>query len=435
MKSDLNITEDLLYYIWQSKLLAKHPLKTFDGNPLEIIDFGFRNEVSGPDFTGAKIKIGEILWAGNVEMHVKASDWHQHNHHNDKAYNNVILHIVWINDRHINIDARNQSIPALELMPLIDKEIIAQYLYLKQSKNNIPCANLWKDSFCQDLKFSLPRMAMGRLESKVKVFTDLLDDVGQNWNEALYIQITKYFGGSTNKATFERLGKIIPYSIFAKNAYDPLRVEAILFGISGLLQNENIDDEYYTALQREYQFQKSKYQFNEIYTHEWKFGKMLPAGFPTIRLAQLSAVMIRHQNIADKLLHNTELENIYRLFVCEANEYWNTHFLFGKEVKNKSTKPTKEFIDRIIINAVVPFYFAFGKLRSDEKYIDVAVEILDLLKSEKNSMVTLYKNLGFIAKTATESQGLIHLYQELCTKKKCTSCAIGRKIIYPSTKI
>ena len=423
-----DIKEDFLYYIWQSKMLGGLELKTFDGQYLEIENYGYRNDISGPDFTGAKLKIGDVTWAGNVEMHVKASDWFLHQHQKDKAYNNVILHVVWINDMHIDIATRINPIPTLELQPLVKKEILATYQYLKQSKSEIPCKPLWKDEYNSDLTLSVSSFTIGRLENKVAIFQNLLDDHDQDWNTAFFIQMSKYFGGTTNKSTFERLGKAIPYSVFAKNAYDPIRIESILFGIAGFLDEANSSEEYYLSLQNEYQAQKTKYQLVEIYKHEWKYGKMLPAGFPTIRIAQLASILTKHQNIVDQLLNTNSTADIYKIFQVQPHEYWNTHFVFGKIVNNKNAIPTKDFIDRIIINAVVPFYFTYGKMRGIDKYVDQALDILDSLKAENNTIVKIFQQLGYELKTSIDSQGLIHLYQELCTHKKCTDCPVGRKI-------
>lgn len=422
------IKEDLLYYLWQTKSFAGQSIKTTDGRLLEIMSFGYRNHESGPDFSGGKIKIDDLIWAGNIEMHVYSSEWNIHRHQNDNAYKNVILHVVWIHDQNIAVNQHSHYIPTLELAPYIDKRLIHQYNLLKKSKSFLPCASFWKPEYADVLQFSLSGYAVSRLEAKVAAFSRLLDANLNDHNAAFYLQMIKYFGGTTNKAPFERLSGLIPLHIFAKNTYDPIRTESLLFGVAGMLNAEE-GDEYYMALKREYSFQKAKYSLSELYPHEWKYGKMLLAGFPTIRLAQLAALMNKYVDIADRLLAVESIEDIYPIFEIKPHAYWQTHYVFGKEVKTKNAVLTKEFTDRLIINAVVPFFFAWGSIRGIDALIDKATDLLDCLNAEKNAVVNLYKKLGMQPKTATETQGLLYLNDKLCNAKKCTECTVGVKII------
>ena len=422
------IKEDFLYFLWQSKNLSLHPLKTTDGQTLQIINPGFRNQNSGPDFYGSKVQIGDLVWAGNIEMHVFSSDWLKHRHQKDDAYQNVILHVVWIHDQSIKINQHNQDIPTIEIAPYVSKTVLHQYFLLQKSRTLLPCTSLWKKEFSDTLQFALSGYAIHRLEQKVSIFTHLLKENKDDWNYAFYCQMIKYFGGTINKEPFERLSQLIPFTLFAKNAFDPIRIEALLFGVAGLL-NEDVQDEYYQALQKEYSIQKVKYELSEVYTHEWKYGKMLPAGFPTVRIAQLAVLVQKYQDFADRLLEADNAESIYDLFKITPNPYWETHYVFGKTVKTKNSGFTREFIDRIIINAVVPFYFAYGVMRNENHLKDKAIDLLDGLEAEKNAIVNIYKKHGIHPNQATDTQGLIHLYTHLCKEKRCTECVVGHKIL------
>jgi hypothetical protein len=428
-----HINEDLLYFVWKNKTLATQPLTLHDGRSIEIIDFGVRNQLSGPDFTNCKVKIEDIIWAGTVEMHVKSSDWIKHNHQQDKAYENVILHVVYIHDQ--EIDLPNQSInriPVLEMYPYIEQNTLSIYKSLKSSNQNIPCVNLADRSHFESLNLSYSRLAIERLEEKVSVFESLLTKHNNDWNEALYIQIAKYFGGPTNKSGFERLASLLSYQIISKNKYNPLSVEALLFGVAGFLEcdEDSRYDEYNTKLSKEYTFLKSKYQLSNLAKVEWKYGKMLPSGFPSYRISQMASIFINQPNVASKVLECRDIESIYKVFnIAEFHEYWSYHYVFGKPSKEKSHSLTNDFKDRLIINALVPFYFAYGKLKGEQDYQDLALDFLDQLKAEKNTIVDNYNSMGAKVSTALDTQAILQLRSHYCDKKRCLDCQIGAKLL------
>jgi hypothetical protein len=425
------IKEDLLYYYWLTKKLTLFPLTSVDGRKVEILDFGYRNDLSGPDFTNTKVKIDDIIWAGSTEMHVRSSDWSKHKHADDKAYKNVILHVVYEDDKPVifSNDDLGLDIPTIELKANITTEIMEKYISFIKSDRWIPCMNQWKPSHADLIHFSLYGLAASRLEDKISHLSKLFDTVNQDWNELLYVMLMRYFGGPTNADIMERLAINLPFKTILKNKFDALRIEAMLFGFGGLLTKDVEEDEYYISLQTEYRLQKIKYGHIEIPSVSWKFGKMLPHGFPTIRLAQFAAFIAQVDDLHAKIIEMDKVEELIEVFMVDPHEYWKKHYRFGIISDEKPKPITKDMAYRLVINAVVPILFFYGKIRGEPYRCEQALDLLDSLPAESNAMITQWKKLYLKPKSSLDSQALIQLKLHKCDRKACLSCPVGMKMM------
>lgn len=423
--AEMSIKEDLIYYIWQSKILSQHALTTEDGQIVKIIDYGMRNEVSGPDFSNAKVKIGDVLWAGNIEMHVLASDWLLHKHQHDEAYNNVILHVVYESDKSLPRD-----IPTLVIKPFINTKTINTYHQIIGSWQWLPCANLWQSKHAEQLSLRMEHLAISRLEQKVSTIHQLLESCNTDWVAVLYHQLAKYITGPTNKDVSEQLSKNIAFSTFVKNSYDVIINEAILFGVGGFLMEDYPEDTYYTQLQKEYKFQQHKHKLVTLSVVSWRYGKMMPMGFPTIRLAQFASLLPHLERICQLMIDpHTSLDNVTSLFYTTPNAYWSSHYVFGKPSDEKQKPITKDLVNRLLINAVIPIMFAYGQLRNQDSLMDKAVAWLEQVPAESNAIINKWKAFGLKPQSALDTQALLQQKTMQCDAKRCLSCTIGYGIL------
>lgn len=422
------IREDLLYYLWKTKSFEMSALQTEDGQPIEIIEFGNQNYDAGPDFSNGKVKIGDTIWVGNIEMHVYSSDWERHNHDLDKAYDNVILHVVYEHDREVHTTTE-QFIPCLQLKERIPAKIKRNYAQLISNNNWIPCENQLPDVAEHTVTFWLQRLVAERLESKTDYLKTILDQTNTDWEETLYIFLLRYMGAKVNMDPFESLAKNLPLSIIQKNRDDLHKIEALLYGQAGMLLSTHKDDTYYEGLKLEYKFLAKKYSLTHIPPVSWKFARMRPAGFPTIRIAQVAQMLYKTEHLFSQIICAKDTTEIKELFNATPSKYWEDHYRFGTDSIYKQKSVGEGFIELIIINVVSPILFLYGKSIGDEQYCERAVEHLEALKSEKNKVITNYKNLNVKVKSAADSQGLLQLKKAYCDPKKCLSCSIGNKLI------
>jgi len=421
------IREDLLYYIWKTKSFDMVDLKTKDDQTIEIIKFGTQNHDSGPDFANGKIKIGDTIWVGNIEMHVYSSDWERHCHDLDKAYDNVILHVVYEHDKEV-FTTTEQFIPCLEMKDRIAKPILSKYAHLIANNNWIPCEKQISKVPEHTVSFWLQRLVAERIGNKTGVLKNILDQTNTNWEESLYIYLARYMGARVNMDPFESLAKSLPYVLLQKNKDDLQKIEALLFGQAGMLE-ANFEDEYFIALKREYSFLVKKYKLKAIPPISWKFARMRPVGFPTIRIAQLAQIIFKIDRLFSRIILVNETKELKKLFKVKTSSYWDCHYRFGVEAKYKEKNLGDHSIDQLIINVICPVIFLYGKYIADEEYCERAVSHLEALKSEENNIVRKFKSIGISCKTAGDSQALIQLKNNYCNQKKCVSCSIGNSII------
>ncbi|GAA3610999.1 DUF2851 family protein [Flavivirga amylovorans] len=419
--------EDFLHYIWKYKKIQINRLQTIKGETVIINTVGQHNPNSGPDFFNAQLTIDEQLWAGNVEIHVKSSDWFLHHHEQDKAYDNVILHVVWEHDTDV-FRKDHSVVPTLELKDLVSKDVLSNYEELFNKENKwINCERDFANSNDFVLNNWLERLYLERLERKSKTIELLLKESKNDWEAVLFKMLAKNFGLKVNGDSFFSLAKSIDFSILRKSQYNQQTLEALLFGQSGLL-NESIEDVYYLSLVKEYQFLKQKFKLENSHILPCQFFRLRPSNFPTIRLSQLASLYYEHQNLFSKILEANHLNHFYKLFKVSTSTFWETHYTFQKESKSSKKSLTKSFIDLVLINTILPLKFCYTKYKGETVNSDI-IKVATSIASEKNSIITAFNNLKTVSNSALNSQGLIQLKTEYCDKNKCLQCAVGNTLI------
>jgi len=417
--------ESFLHYIWKYRLL-KNRLTTIDHQELKVIDTGTHNNDGGPDFLTSQVKIGNTLWAGNVEIHVNASDWIKHQHHKDKAYSNVILHVVYNNDK--PLPAPNNNIPTLEIRNNISIELYNTYINLINNKQWVPCTGLANsvDSFIWNSWKE--RLMIERLEHKSQDISQLLQYHNNNWETSFYISLAKNFGLKVNAVPFELLAKSLPLKYLAKHKDSLLQIEALLFGQAGLLNN-NFEDAYPKVLALEYKHLRNKFSLSPIDPSLWKFLRLRPANFPTIRISQFAKLIYTSHKLFSYILENPTAKQLHKLFHVKATEYWDTHYSFKSESEFKNKYLGSSTINLILINTIAPYIFYYGIAKNNYVYKEQAIDLLQTLPAENNNIIRHWHAIGITSTNAFQSQALIELKKNYCTPKKCLSCPIGKQII------
>lgn len=428
LNSGMKLSEDFLHFVWQFRLYPAENLQTCCKQSLRILQCGLPNKNAGPDFLNGKMIIGETTWAGNIEIHIKSSDWYEHKHHLDKAYDNVILHVVYFDDKPV-MRTDGTLIPTLELHQLIEPDLLLRYGTLLENMNDFPCqpqiGNI--DSFV--IEGFLSRTLVERLIARSEeVFLKLKEQKG-NWDETFYQFLAKNFGFKINAVPMEMLAQSLPQQLFAKHKDQPLQIEALLFGQAGFLQ-QSFKDEYPNALKKEYAFLKKKYQLSAMEPSIWKFMRMRPQNFPTLRLAQFAALVVKSNHLFSKILAAKDHQEIMELFEeLPVNPFWSKHFHFNKETPKAELQLGRESIHNLLINTVSVFLFAYGKAMQLQNYQTRALKLLENISAEKNAVVKLYANAKVNVKSAYHSQAILQLKKNYCNEKKCLNCGIGIKIL------
>ena len=432
------MNEEILSFIWRFQYFEAGNLQTDEGSKLSISRTGYINTNAGPDFSEVRIQIDGVEWIGCAEIHVKSSDWFQHKHETDQAYESVVLHVVWENDKPV-FRKDGTLIPTLSLKGLVKLSILERYNHLLNDNDEIPCSS----SFAQvnDLqKFAmLDRVLLERLDKKATQVISLLQLNKQDWEETAYQWLSQHFGFKLNDPAFLRLSQIVPLKIMQKHRNNLTQIEALLFGSAGLIPEisdleiadqslpENV---YMQELRREFQFLSSKYRLNfSMNMHEWKFLRLRPAGFPTIRLAQLAVLISKSKGIFSSLTSANHIGELYNLLNLKQSEYWTNHFQFGKLSKSKVPAMGRDAANLLIINAAVPLMVAYSRHRQQPEMLDKAIRWLSEIPSENNKITRQWELLGMHVKTAADSQSLIEWYNHYCSEKRCLECTVGAALI------
>jgi hypothetical protein len=402
-------------------------LITTKGIPFTIDAFGYHNADAGPDFTEGKIEINNTKWAGNIEMHVFSSDWLLHNHQNDAAYDNVILHVVYEHDKEI-LQKNGEPILTIELKDRIPKQIKVHYAELINNADWIPCEKIIEQSHFNSFGLWKYKLLSERMLRKSSLFIDHLEKNQFDWDATFYWGLCKYFGSKVNIIPFDMLAQALDFSIIKKNKGNIKTIECLLFGQAGML-NGNFEDDYFISLKQEYNYQKKKYKLNPIDVVAWKFSKIRPSGFPTIRIAQLAALINKEPRLFSYILDLKEIKYLRKHFSVNLTQYWNNHYRFGEASVYKEKPISDAFIDLIIINVIAPLLFIYGKQIGNDMYSERAFDFLDNIKSEQNNIIKKWKNLGALSKSASDSQSYIELKTQYCDKQKCLNCNVGAKLI------
>lgn len=424
--------ESFLHYVWQFQYFDKINLVTSSDEKLEIFQPGLHNDDSGPDFSHAKIRIGEMDWAGSIEIHTKASSWYDHHHDSDPAYENVVLHVVWDDDKEV-LRGDGTPIPTLELKNRVDKSLIDQYKKLAENPSAIPCEKLFPDVSELVKHGMLDKALMQRLENKADQVKQLLAAANNDWEMVTYQLLARNFGFKINYEPFFQLANAVRRKILLAHSDNLTQIEAILFGQAGFL-DYGIKDDYFKLLQREYKVLAAKYGLSnqKLQKESWKFLRLRPANFPTIRIAQFSALFYTNKNFFSKLIDTDSETQMRALFDVNTSAYWHNHYRFGRKTVRSISKMGEESISNILINTIAPLLVAYGKVQDDQSKIDRAVQMLHVVKAEKNKITKAWAGIGFTVKDAFDSQGLIELNNNYCLKRRCLACNIGTAILKPA---
>ena len=418
------MTERLLQFIWQFQYFNQGELQSTSGETIQIIFPGKYNTDQGPDFTNAKIKIGKTTWAGNVELHLLSSGWKKHNHHRDRNYDNVILHVVWEDDY------PDYNIPVLSLKSRVAKILLQRYEELMNAQGFIPCEKTIASVKPIVLVSWKERLLAERLIRKSAIVETFLDQNDRHWEETFWWLLARNFGIKINADAFEAMARSIPVNILAKHKNQRHQLEALLMGQSNLL-NGKFKEDYPIMLQKEYEFYKSKYNLKQ-HTYTPFFLRMRPGNFPTIRLGQLAMLIHHSEHLFSKIKETASVKDVKKWLEVTANDYWHYHYRFDEPSLFKKKTLGAAMIDNILINTVCTELFAYGHFNKEQKYKDRALQWLEEISAEINSITKGFQQVGLQSKNAHDSQALIELKNEYCSKKRCLDCAIGNALLKSS---
>lgn len=420
------MTEEYLHYIWKYRLY-KPGLRLSSGEPLEVLHPGDHNTDSGPDFFNARIQWGSTLWAGNVEIHILSSDWLRHHHQTDRTYETVILHVVYRNDKVISYPG-GQLIPTLELKEFMDQESWQRYLRFMSSKSWIPCEKLLQTIDQVQVVSWLDRLLVERLERKSRIAEKVMLSCYNDWNAVFFRLLATNFGFNLNNLAFEKLASSIAYATILRHSGQLFQLEALLFGQAGFIQ-QDYRDEYPQSLKKEYEFLQRKYSLTPMGIHEWKFLRLHPGNFPTIRIAQLAALVHHSHGLLSRVLEMEELAELSSLFSSNCSEYWQQHYRFDKPSARRGGRMGIESVNLLMINLVVPFLFLYGSRTGEEKYMARGMHFLEQTSGEDNSIIRKWKDFGLEVNRASVSQALLELKNNYCNSKRCLSCGLGISLL------
>lgn len=416
------MTEKLLQYIWQCQYFNSNELKTITGERLTIIDPGVLNRDQGPDFSQARIKIDKTLLAGSIELHLRTSDWKKHKHDNDRNYRNVILHVVWVNDSN-----DIESLPILSLQERVPNFLLNRYNEWMDRQGFIPCEssigdtnpltwNLWKEKLLEE-----------RMQHKSMRIHEILKRNQYHWEETLWCMLARNFGMKINADSFEAIAVSLPLGIVLKQKSQLIQLEALLLGQAGLL-NKSFEESYPILLQAEYRHLQKKYSLRPILQPLF-FLRMRPINFPTIRLAQLAALLHHSTNLFRVITEIDNLPDMEGLLCVQANDYWHYHYVLDESSTYQPKQLGKQMVKSIIINTIAPWLFAYGDALNEQKFKDRAFQWLKETGFETNSVVTSFQQLGLQVESAQDSQAILHLKSHFCDKRNCLDCSIGQTLL------
>jgi hypothetical protein len=422
----LLMNESLLQFIWQFQYFNQEALQTTAGEPVQIMKSGLPNTNQGPDFLDARIRVNNTVWSGSVELHVAAADWARHQHYKDEHYKNVVLHVVWKND----LKARKNmpDCPVLELQHRVPKLMLQHYSHLMRNTGFIPCGKSI-GAVSDTLAFThwKERLLGERLLQKAAPILAAVEASGGNWEEIFWQTLARNFGVIVNAVAFEEMAKATPLLLLAKNKHSLVKIESLLMGQSGLLE-DLFSDDYARMLQQEYRFLAAKYQLKHSVVKPL-FLRMRPMSFPTIRLSQLAGLIFQSNHLLSTLLEQKDLEAAKQLFRVSASDYWLYHYRFDQYSPMKEKNLGEEMVNNIITNTIIPVLFAYGEQKGKNSYKDRAINWLMQMPAEVNSITRAFARLGIKTGDAAGSQALIQLKNQYCRTRRCLECAVGAALL------
>lgn len=423
------ISESFLHFLWREKLYHASCLITDDGRKIEVLNPGMPNNDAGPDFVDARIRIGDVFWAGNVEIHLRASDWMEHGHFEDPAYDNVILHVVGDNDQQVFLGT-GDILPAVELS--WDKKLEENYSMLLNSRSWVACQPYLHRLDPFRIKFFLGNVVVERLERFTAEIEEEMLRTHNNWEEVFYRFLARGFGIRVNAQPFLLLARSLPLSYVAKHRDNLPLLEAMFFGQAGWLQEDLFGDTYYESLKKDYAFLRQKFSLQPLPAHIWKLMRMRPSAFPTIRLAQFIRLLHQRIHLFSDVMNATKVDDLRKIFDLKAEGYWETHYFFNKPAKKQVKTFGIQAFRTLLINVVIPFYFVYGKRIQKDELKEKAVDLLESLPPEKNRITRKWEESGIRAESAFYSQALVQLKNAYCNTGRCGECGIGKNLIINS---
>lgn len=420
--------EEFLHYIWQHQYFDKSDLHTVEGEPVQALRVGMYNTDAGPDFKEAIIRVGEVEWSGSVEIHLRSSDWRRHQHQLDFKYNQVVLHVVWEADEAVR-RTDGTAIPTLELKNRVNLGILHTYEQLRRAPYAIPCAGFWPQVPDITKTMMLGRALTERLEMKGEEVLQVYSQLGNDWEATAFQMLCKGFGFKINQEPFERLARALPMQVVRKHQHSLFQLEALLFGQAGFL-TEPVDD-YSKGLAKEHAYLSHKYNLQELtmQRHHWNFLRMRPANFPTVRLAQLAALLHKHKGLFSTIIQTEGVKNYDALWQAPVSAYWQKHYTFGAESKAVQVQLGKSSAQNLTINVAAPLLAAYAVHTDQQEHLDKAVNLLEKVKEASNRITRQYEELGWKAASAADNQAALGLYKRYCQPVNCLRCAIGNKIM------
>ena len=428
------MSEFFLHFLYQFQYFDKNNLQTTDNERIEVLKIGRMNTDSGADFQDARLLIGKVEWAGSVEIHVKSSDWNLHEHQSDAAYQNVILHLVWEDDKPV-FRKDGTKIPTLVLRERTDKNLLKKYQTLMNAKTEMPCQSQFMEVDDIQKMMMMDKILMKRLQDKSLIISESLLQNNSDWEETAYQTLAKNFGFKLNAEPFLQLAKNLPLKVLQKHRDNILQVEALIFGVAGFLNNPENDpeswDDYRKSLQKEFQFLNAKYQLQNhiLGQHEWKYLRLRPANFPTVRLAQFAKFIQENSNLFSVLIHLEDVKSFGKILKIKQSEYWVKHYVFGKLSEGNVPTLGDASVVNIVINTVVPLLVSYANHKDNREYLEKAVRLLEELPSEENKITKHWKSMGLSIKSAFDSQASIEWYNHFCLQKRCLDCSVGVSIL------
>lgn len=404
--------EIVLHYIWEKCLWAGYEQYTTDGKRVEILSVGEHNRDAGPDYSHARVRIDGKEWIGNIEIHVCSSDWTKHRHHLDKAYDNIILHVVRTADKPV-WNSKGELVPQCELNYPGDKDYLSGLFAAAQQMDSavgrIGCAEqllhdpqLMTDGWRKTL-------LQKRMECKRASITRLLEITKGSWEHALYISLARNFGFHTNSVPFEELAINTPLSYLQKHRNSLFQLTALLMGQAGLIKasGEGLEasDE---GLAKEYAFMRAKFGLTPLDASVWKHARMRPQNSPELRIMQFAQLIYQSEHLLSKILDTDDLKELETLFAV--------------------SQMGKSSIDILLINTVIPYKYAYALHQNNPSKAEQALRLMEKIAPENNTIVRQWRVLGQEVKNAGDTQALLHLYQNYCQHHECINCEVGYKI-------
>lgn len=432
--------EQLLHYTWKHRMLPPGELATTDGRAVEVIDPGLHNGNAGPDFFNAKVKIGGTLWVGNVEIHGRSSDWRQHGHDRDRAYDNVVLHVVGEADCEV-ADTTGRSVP--QMVVEVPRQVADNYRELMTADRFPPCYRMVPELKRLTVSSWMAALQTERLERKTEDIRRRAALREGSWEDACFITLARNYGFGINGDAFEEWAARVPLSAVGHHRDDLFQIEAIFMGQAGLLAPESIperyrdeaqNDAYFKRLSAEYRYLAHKFSLTPMDWKRWRFLRLRPQNFPHIRISQLANLYHDRRMGLRTLAECGTIEELQDLLRTHVTPYWETHYTFGSESTRHDKHLSAASLNLLLINTAIPMLFAYGRHTSNEALCDRAIDFLDRLKAENNRIIRMWRDCGLEVRSAGDSQALIQLKNEYCDRRDCLRCRIGFEYLRKGAK-